>query len=73
MKVQKFFPRFARTDRHYAPLHTAFASGCNTQKMLPTGLGSDTECVREERKRWLNMGNIAVDLTASTAVEYKKC
>ena len=33
--------------------------------------GNHTECVREERKRWLNMGNIAVDLAACMAMEYK--
>jgi len=37
---EKFLPRFARTDRRYAPLHTTFASGRTTQKMLPTGLRS---------------------------------
>jgi len=26
MKVKKIFPRFARTDRRYAPLYTAFTS-----------------------------------------------
>jgi len=26
MEANKFFPRFARTDQHYAPLCTAF--GC---------------------------------------------
>ena len=38
MKVKKNFPRLARTDHCYAPLHTAFTTGRTTQKMLPTGL-----------------------------------
>ena len=37
MKVKKFSA--LRVDDHrYTPLHTAFASGRTTQKMLPTGL-----------------------------------
>ena len=40
---EKFFPRFARTDRRYAPLHTAFAKARTTQKRLPTGLIADQQ------------------------------
>jgi len=41
MKVKKFFPRFARTDRHYTPLCTAFRSASPTDtKLLPTALHS---------------------------------
>jgi len=38
---EKIFLRFTRTIAAYAPLHTAFASGRTTQKMLPTGLQSE--------------------------------
>jgi len=41
---EKNFPRKARTDRRYAPLHTAFATARTTQKMLPTGLRSTYIC-----------------------------
>jgi len=40
MKVKKKFPRFARTDRHYAPLCTAFRSDSPNTKLLPTALHS---------------------------------
>ena len=37
---EKIFPRFARTDRHYAPLCTAFRSASPNTKLLPTALHS---------------------------------
>jgi len=38
MKAKKNFPRFARTDRRYAPLYTAFGSGRTTPKYLAPAL-----------------------------------
>jgi len=35
---EKNFPHFVQMDHHYTLLYTAFASGCTTHRMLPTGL-----------------------------------
>ena len=37
---ENFFPCFARTDRRYAPLCTAFRSASPNTKLLPTALRS---------------------------------
>ena len=37
---EKFFPRFARTNRRYAPLCAAFCSASPNTKLLPTALHS---------------------------------
>jgi len=42
MKVKKNFPRFARTDRRYVPLCTAFRSASPNTKLLPTAVHSIT-------------------------------
>ena len=37
---EKIFPHFARTDRRYTPLRTAFRSASPKTKLLPTALHS---------------------------------